>query len=54
MRLLRHTLCTVVEENLLAVDISYLIADLVALCDCLDIQMKAAVEAYLNEVPSAA
>ncbi len=47
-RFLRQTLCAIIEENLLAVDVSYLIADLVATCDCVDVQMSAAVEAYLE------
>ena len=47
-RFLRQTLCAIIEQNLLAVDVSYLIGDLFAICDCVDAQFSAAIESYLE------
>jgi hypothetical protein len=46
-RILRHAIFTVVQEHLLAVDISYLLADIIQIGDTLDAQLRVAVESYL-------
>jgi ActR/RegA family two-component response regulator len=46
-RLLRRTIYGVVQQNLLSVEISYLVPDMVLISDSLDAQIKRSVEAYL-------
>lgn len=48
-RLLRRSICDMVQNHLLTVDISYIIPDLVHVGDGLDAHIKASIEAYLNE-----
>lgn len=46
-RFLRRAVLMVVQMHLLSVDISYLFSDLIDLCDSLDVQIRASVEAFL-------
>ncbi len=46
-RYLRRAVMTVVQSHLLSVDISYLLTDLIDLCDSLDVQIRASIEAFL-------
>ncbi len=48
-RLLRRSICDMVQNHLLAVEISYVIPDLVCVSDSLDAQIKASIEAYLAD-----
>lgn len=48
-RLLRRAIFEVMQANLLAVDISTLIPDLVQISDSLDVQIKHSVQAYLQD-----
>ena len=47
-RLLRRAIAEVVQQNLLSVDISHLIGDLIQAGDAVDIQVKRSVEAFLE------
>ena len=46
--LLRHVVYSVLQQNLLAVDISYIISDMIQISDNLDEQLEPTVEAYLE------
>ncbi len=46
MRMLRHVIYRVIQENLLAVNTSYVISDMIAISDNLDEQLRAAMSAY--------
>jgi ActR/RegA family two-component response regulator len=46
-RYLRRAILMVVQSHLLSVDISYLLSDLIDLCDSLDVQIRASIEAFL-------
>ncbi len=46
MRMLRHVVYRVIQENLLAVNTSYVITDMISISDNLDEQLRAVVEAY--------
>ena len=48
-RLLRRSIFEVMQVNLLAVDISTLIPDLVQISDSLDVQIKHSIQAYLQD-----
>ena len=48
-RLLRRSIFEVMQQNLLAVDISMLIPDLVQISDSLDVQIKHSIQAYLQD-----
>jgi len=48
-RLLRRSIFEVMQQNLLAVDISTLIPDLVQISDSLDVQIKHSIQAYLQD-----
>ena len=48
-RLLRRSIFEVMQQHLLAVDISTLIPDLVQISDSLDVQIKQSIQAYLQE-----
>ena len=47
--LMRHIIYDMVQQNLLAVDISNLLGDLIQASDAIDVQVKRAVEAYLED-----
>lgn len=48
-RLLRRSIFEVMQANLLAVDISFLVADLMQISDSLDLQIKHSIQAYLQD-----
>jgi hypothetical protein len=48
-QLLRRVVSEIVQQNLLAVDISHLIGDLIQAGDSIDRQVKRSVEAYLAD-----
>ena len=48
-RLLRRSIFEVMQANLLAVDVSTLIPDLVQISDSLDVQVKHSIQAYLQD-----
>ena len=48
-RLLRRSIFEVMQANLLAIDVSTLIPDLVQISDSLDVQIKHSVQAYLQD-----
>jgi two-component system response regulator RegA len=48
-RLLRRSIFEVMQQHLLALDISALIPDLVQISDSLDVQIKQSIQAYLQE-----
>jgi YesN/AraC family two-component response regulator len=46
-RYLRRAALTIVQTHLLSVDISYLLSDLIDICESLDVQIRTSVEAFL-------
>ena len=49
MRILRSLLYSVIQENLLAVDVSTLIPDMISVADTLDLRLKESTQSYLAD-----
>lgn len=52
-RLLHDATYEVIQENLLALDLSHLISDLRRMDDCVDVELREAIQAYIAEEKSA-